>query len=505
MTFAASPRVRSSVSFLHGQLFSLQSKLVVAMTLLIVLSVVAAGTVLVLRSRDDRRQQALERLAAAAPGIYQAAPIDVMAGKPGEPGDVSSLTTSVDSAAYKQGVRVLLVGAEGRVLHDTEGGLTGVTVAYPSAGPGDAQRGFSSWRTSYGSSDITFVGSAAPVPLPGRGAGDTTFTTEVAPFSLPVARFGPEERVGMLLAARSETIENAWMSALPGVGIAAGIATPFAVIVAVFLARQIARPVHQLTLASEAMARGDFDQRVEVEREDEVGRLAKAFSVMAQRVGERDAQMRSLIANVSHDLKTPMSSILGYSQALRDGVTDDHTRVADVINAQAQHAARLLDDLLFLSEVDAGQVLGQLDDVPAAGVITPAVALLEHRAEEQGVAIAMNVAESLVLRGVDRDRVVRALANVLDNAIRFASPESSVTVRAFAEGEASVIAVANDGPHIPEDELPHIFERFHRGSADASGHGLGLAIAKEAVVISNGAIEAANTPTGVEVRLRFPA
>jgi two-component system sensor histidine kinase BaeS len=309
----------------------------------------------------------------------------------------------------------------------------------------------------------------------------------------------------MLLAARSETIENAWMSALPGVGIAAGIATPFAVIVAVFLARQIARPVHQLTLASEAMARGDFDQRVEVEREDEVGRLAKAFSVMAQRVGERDAQMRSLIANVSHDLKTPMSSILGYSQALRDGVTDDHTRVADVINAQAQHAARLLEDLLFLSEVDAGQVLGQLEDVQAADVITPAVSLLEHRAEEQGVTIDVKVAGGLVLRGVDSDRVVRALANVLDNGIRFATPASSVTVRAFADGEASVIAVANDGPHIPDDELPHIFERFFRGGADASGHGLGLAIAKEAVVISNGAVEAANTPTGVEVRLRFPA
>ena len=88
MTFAASPRVRSSVSFLHGQLFSLQSKLVIAMTLLIVLSVVAAGTVFVLRSRDDRRQQALERLAAAAPGIYQAAPFDVIVGNPGEPGDV---------------------------------------------------------------------------------------------------------------------------------------------------------------------------------------------------------------------------------------------------------------------------------------------------------------------------------------------------------------------------------------------------------------------------------
>ena len=507
MTFAASPRVRSSVSFLHGQLFSLQTKLVIAMTLLIVLSVVAAGTVFVLRSRDDRRQQALERLAAAAPGIYQAAPFDVIVGNPGEPRDVSSLTTSVDSAAYKQGVRVLLVGSEGRVLHDTEGGLTGVTVAYPSAGPDDAQRGFSSWRTSYGSSDITFVGSAVPVagPAAGTGAGEPIFTTEVAPFFFPAPRFGPEERIGMLMAARSETIENAWMSALPGVGIAAGIATPFAIVVAVFLARQIARPVRQLTLASEAMARGDFDQRVEVEREDEVGRLAKAFSVMAQRVGERDAQMRSLIANVSHDLKTPMSSILGYSQALRDGVTDDHKRVADVISTQAQHAARLLDDLLFLSEVDAGQVLGQLDDVPAPDVIAPAVSLLEHRAEEQGVTVEVEACEGLVLLGVDRDRVVRALANVLDNAIRFASPASSVMIRAFADGEATVIAVANDGPQIPEDELPHVFERFYRGSADASGHGLGLAIAKEAVVISHGAIWAANTASGVEVRMRFPA
>ena len=505
MTFATSPRVRSSASFLHGQLFSLQSKLVIAMTLLIVLSVVAAGTVFVLRSRDDRRQQALERLAAAAPGIYQAAPFDVIVGNPGEPGDVKSLTTSVDSAAYKQGVRVLLVGSEGRVLHDTEGGLTGVTVAYPSAGPGDAQRGFSSWRSSYGSSDITFVGSAVPAPVPARGAGDATFTTEVAPFFLPPPKVGPEERIGMLMAARSETIENAWMSALPGVGIAAGIATPFAIIIAVFLARQIARPVHQLTLASEAMARGDFDQRVEVVREDEVGRLAKAFSVMAQRVGERDAQMRALIANVSHDLKTPMSSILGYSQALRDGVTDDHTRVAGVINTQAQHAARLLDDLLFLSEVDAGQVLGQLADVPAADVIESAVLLLGHRAEEQRVTIDVDVPNGLLLRCVDRERVVRALANVLDNAIRFASPSSSVTIRTLADSEASVIAVADDGPHIPHDELPHIFERFYRGSADASGHGLGLAIAKEAVVISHGAIEAANTPTGVEVRLRFPA
>jgi signal transduction histidine kinase len=505
MTLATGPRVRSGSRTLHTQLFSLQTKLVLAMTALIVLSVVAAGVVFVLRTRDDRRDQALERLAAAAPGIYQATPFNVVVdrqGGPDGPRGVEALTTSIDNAAFARGVRVILVTEGGQVLHDTEGGLTGEKVSYPVGGPEDAQRGYASWRTNYGTSDITFVGSAVPVPVTGAAAGGGTFVTEVAPFVLPgIPGPGAEERIGMLMAARSQTIENAWLSALPGVG----IATPFAVIVAVFLARQIARPVHQLTLASEAMARGDFDQRVEVEREDEVGRLAKAFSVMAQRVGERDTQMRSLIANVSHDLKTPMSSILGYSQALRDGVTDDHTRVADVINTQAQHAHRLLDDLLFLSEVDSGQVLGQVEDTPAGEVIERGKELLEHRAEEAGLTFETVIEEGLILPGVDRDRVVRALANVLDNAIRFAVNGSAVTIRAFADGEASIIEVANDGPRIREEELPHIFERFYRGSSGTSGHGLGLAIAREAVVISKGAIWASNTPTGVEVRMRFPA
>ena len=126
----------------------------------------------------------------------------------------------------------------------------------------------------------------------------------------------------VVLAVPSRDITEAWLSALPGVGIAGGIALPFAILAAVIIARQVARPIHELTLASEAMAQGDFDQRVEVARDDEVGRLAQAFSTMAQRVGERDVQMRALVANVSHDLKTPMTSIMGYAQALQDGLIE---------------------------------------------------------------------------------------------------------------------------------------------------------------------------------------
>ena len=137
------------------------------------------------------------------------------------------------------------------------------------------------------------------------------------------------------------------------------VAIPLASLAALLFARQISQPLRKLDAASRAMAAGDFEQRVEVDREDEVGRLARSFSTMAERVGERDTQMRTLLANVSHDLKTPMTSITGYAQALTDGTAEpeDVGRIGTVIREEAEHVNRLLADLLYLGEIDAGQVL----------------------------------------------------------------------------------------------------------------------------------------------------
>src|SRR6185295_10339270 len=152
----------------------------------------------------------------------------------------------------------------------------------------------------------------------------------------------------IVLAVKSDTIGSAWVGLLPGLGLAALIAVPLAMLAAIVLARQVAHPVRRLTAASEAMAHGDFSQRVEINRDDEVGRLARSFTSMAERVGERDVQMRALIANVSHDLKTPMTSITGYAQALTDGTADagDVTRIGAVIQDEAEHVNTLLGDLL---------------------------------------------------------------------------------------------------------------------------------------------------------------
>jgi signal transduction histidine kinase len=254
------------------------------------------------------------------------------------------------------------------------------------------------------------------------------------------------------------------------------------------------------------MATGNFDQRVEVARNDEVGRLAQAFTAMAERVGERDLQMRALVANVSHDLKTPMTSIMGYAQALQDGLIEPERipHVAGVIHDQAATTNLLLTDLLFLSEVDAGQALPSKQNAAAARLAQNAVERMQAAADQKGVGLALTADEG-TCAAVDVEKLTRALANVIDNAIRFSPAGATVYVTAALDGDLVRFDVANNGPQIAADELPLIFDRFYRGDTTSPGHGLGLAIAREAVELSGGRIEARNTPLGVAVTIVVPA
>lgn len=544
-------RARRSAKLFSTRLFTLQAKLVVAMTALIVLAVLATGAIFVLRSKDERERQALDRVAATAPLVYQAMPFQsgsvaytsgVLTTQP------SDYEPNVDKLAFDRDVRILLVGDKNVVIHDTGGGgLQGFQISYPPANDEAIKRGFLAWQPPLPGPprDLTFITPAPYGPymtfrVPGNvasaGAGPSA-TTQAAegPDSVDTAAVGvtqpvpvavggvstgnvavgpPTQAMGfpppgmpyqVVLAVPSRDITDAWLSALPGVGIAGGIALPFAILAAVLIARQVVRPIHQLTLASEAMAVGDFDQRVEVARSDEVGRLAQAFSAMAERVGERDIQMRALVANVSHDLKTPMTSIVGYAQALQDGLIEPErvAHIAGVIRDQAATTNLLLADLLFLSEVDAGQTLPSRQDVTASQLASAAIERMQAAADQKGVSIDLTADDS-VCAGVDAEKLTRALANVIDNAVRFSPDGGTVTVEASNAGDEVHIEVTNTGPLIAEEELPLIFDRFYRCDTATSGHGLGLSIAHEAVELSGGRIEARNTPTGVAVTITMP-
>jgi signal transduction histidine kinase len=318
----------------------------------------------------------------------------------------------------------------------------------------------------------------------------------------------------IILAVQSDTIAEAWQSVLPSLLIAAMIAIPLALVAAIALAGQVSTPVRRLTAASEAMALGDFSQRVEVHRDDEVGRLARAFTAMAQRVGLRDQQMRALLANVSHDLKTPMTSITGYAQALVDGTADDEDvrHIGQILGEEAHHVNALLSDLLYLGEIDAGQVITKREDVDLDDVLGRCIRRIEPAARAKAIEVRADLEAGLLLRDTDPDKLERALTNILDNAAKFTPPEGEITVTARREtarqSSPVVCTVTNSGSSIAEDDLDRIFDRFFRGDRarrTATGSGLGLAIARELVELNHGSIAGANQAGGgVTFTLTFP-
>ncbi len=456
---------------LRSFVFSIQTKLVLAMTAVIVLAIFLAGAVFVTRTRDERRDQALNRVVAASPAIYQQAVVAAVRT------DLTGFYASLDGLSRQQDVRILLLSTTNIVLHDTSNEAQGKSIALPPQQP-DQHRGYVSWQSSD----------------PGVGQNMTLITA--------TSFLSGDNRLPfrIVLVVNTDTLASAWLGLLPGLALAALIAIAIASLAAFLFARQIVQPLRKLNMASEAMAAGDFDQRVEVARDDEVGRLARSFSVMAERVGQRDTQMRRLLANVSHDLKTPMTSITGYAQALTDGTAEpgDAARIGTVIREEAEHVNTLLADLLYLGEIDAGQVLTREEDVPLDAIVTRCVRRIEPSAQAKQIAVSVDVAPDAVLGRVDPDKLERAFTNILDNAAKFAPAGGTIEVRGWREKAPAprvYCTVRNSGTPIAAEDLPRLFDRFFRGDRarrTAAGSGLGLAIARQLVELNRGQVTARN-------------
>lgn len=485
------------MSRLRAALFSFQTKLVLAMTGVILIALFLAGAVFVARDRAGSQDRALERVAASSPVVYEETLKAIRRGD-----SESVFHANLDAIATDQDVRILVVSSANTVVHDTGRDLIGSQLEIPEYRGERFGAGFFSWKSKTGdgdNDDLVFV-AAAPSRF-----GD--------PFDgIRVGEEGDVEAFRIVLAVESDTIADAWLDVLPSIWLAALIAIPIALIFGMVLARQVSSPVTRLTAASEAMALGDFDQRVAVGRDDEVGRLSRAFTAMAERVGERDQQMRALLANVSHDLKTPLTSITGYAQALADGTADaeDVPHIGRVIGEEAAHVNRLLADLLYLGELDAGQVITRREDVDFDEVVGRCARRIEPVASSKNIEVAVDVEPDLVVHNADTDKVERALTNILENAAKFTPNDGTVTVVARRDETSVTCAVTNSGSTIPEEDLPRLFDRFFRGDRArraSAGSGLGLSIARELVELSGGRIAARNEPNGnaVTFTLTFPA
>jgi two-component system sensor histidine kinase BaeS len=332
----------------------------------------------------------------------------------------------------------------------------------------------------------------------------------------PGNRFGVRQRVAqdylLLTLVPESTISRAWEGLLPRVALSGGVALVIAVCVAYVLSQSITRPVVSLTRASEEMARGNYDQQIEVEGRDEIGRLARSFNFMADQVSRTHQAMRDLNGNVAHELKTPLTSIQGYSQAMLDGILhtpEESAHAAHVINDEADRMRRLVEDLLYLSRLESGQLQIERASIHVPTLLRTAAERVEWQLRHSGRELDVRMAIDIPPISGDQRRLEQVFANLLDNAVRYTPAGGRITLSSRWSLDSVTITVHNTGSYIPPEHLSRIFERFYQVDASRArdGHhgGLGLAIAREIVVAHGGSLTATSEPdTGTEFRVMLP-
>jgi two-component system OmpR family sensor kinase len=281
---------------------------------------------------------------------------------------------------------------------------------------------------------------------------------------------------------------------------ASGVALLLAILLSYLIARWVAGPLDRITLASRQIADGDFT-RLDLIGPQEVRNLGQAFNSMAARVQSSQQSLRDFVANVSHELKTPLTSIQGFAQAILDGTVEDKAErehAAHVIYDEANRLRRLVEDLLDLARLDAGQIHFKREQIDLKALLLSIRERLAVRADIAQVQVKIGQLDLPLIIG-DGDRLAQVFTNLLDNAIKHTPAGAQMTV--WGEQAAGWVSVHVDdrGPGIPADELSRIFERFYQldkarpGGGDR-GAGLGLAISREIVSNHGGKLVAQSEP-----------
>jgi two-component system OmpR family sensor kinase/two-component system sensor histidine kinase BaeS len=269
--------------------------------------------------------------------------------------------------------------------------------------------------------------------------------------------------------------------------------------------RRMAAPIGEVMEAADRVAGGDYSARVQVRGSGEVARLTHAFNQMTARLQANEAQRRALLADVAHELRTPLSVIRGNVEGMLDGVYPaDGAHLGPVLEETAV-MARLLDDLQTLSTAEAGVLRLHRERVDPFALAQDTAAALRPRADRAGVSLDVGATDPVPETDLDQVRIGEVLANLLTNAIRHTPPGGAVRVLLSPAQAGVAFAVSDTGPGIDARDLPHVFDRFVK-SADSGGAGLGLAIARSLVEAHGGRITAESAPgAGTTMRFVLPA
>lgn len=329
------------------------------------------------------------------------------------------------------------------------------------------------------------------------GSGSLVYAAAPAPLALPRRQLPQDALAVVVLTRKVDPLLR------PAVGwfVVASIGTlAIGALVAWRFGRRLTRPIRQAEEATRRITAGDLSARVPVpphHGDDEVASLVTSINTMAEVLERSKGVERQFLLSVSHDLRTPLTSIRGYAEAIADGALPDTAQGGTVILSEARRLERLVGDLLDLAKLESRSFSLTHEPVDLVTVAEGTVDGFRHEASDAGVTLETRGDSTAVVDG-DPDRLAQVAANLVQNALKFAHSRIEVTVEA-ANGWAR-LSVSDDGPGIASEDLPHVFERLyasrHQPQHKEVGSGLGLAIVRELVTAMGGTVQATAADTG---------
>lgn len=280
-----------------------------------------------------------------------------------------------------------------------------------------------------------------------------------------------------------------------------------AVLVSLFVSRRIVEPIQTLSNVSRRLAQGLYRERIYLQADDEIAQLAQGVNQLAEALDQTERRRLALLADVTHELRTPLATIGGYMEGLVDGVVSADPATFNLILRETRRLQRLIEDLELLSRVEAGQLPVVARAIDLRSVLEAQIAQFEPLFSSNHVTLSLDVPEQLPQVWADPDRVAQVLINILANAYRYTPAGGQVTVQVSTDDHEVRVAVIDSGIGIAAEHLPHLFERFYRvdksRARNSGGSGIGLAIARHLIYAQGGEIWAESDGIGKGARFIF--
>ena len=368
-------------------------------------------------------------------------------------------------AATVSEVDFLICDVKGHVLLSTDAALSGLVVTMPEDMTEEVlEKGITSSRTDV---DGLYPNKRFVVGVP--AVGETS-----------------QEPVGVIYAVSVTTsLENMWSGF-----IGLFFMTAFVVLMISFMASSITtmrqiQPIREMVKATRRYAEGDFDIRMnDYGRDDELGELAASFNNMAESLQQTERQRREFIANISHELKTPMTTIAGYTDGILDGTIppENERQYLQIISDESRRLSRLVRRMLDVSQLQAMDPLREGKHFDICESMRRVLISMEKKITDRNLDVDADIPEEPILVLGDKDMITQVIYNLLENATKFATEGSTLYLGVTTIDGKARVTVRNVGETIPAEELPLLFERFHKSdksrSEDKDGYGLGLYIVK---------------------------